>query len=89
MALLFGGMTLITLAGVGTILVLLPQGYPLAGTLLICLGGMLCMGALSCGSYSLILHKKKEEPEVKNEQDPSEEEEAAGNVPAEEMKGLI
>ena len=55
---------MITLAGVGTILVLLPQGYPLAGTLLICLGGMLCMGALCCGSYSLILRRKKEEQET-------------------------
>ena len=81
MALLFGGMTLITLAGVGTILVLLPQGYPLAGTLLICLGGMLCMGALSCGSYSLILHGKKEGQDAFEE----ETEDAAGNITEQEL----
>ena len=46
------------------ILVLLPQGYPMVGMLLICLGGMLCMGALCCGSYSLILRRKKEEQET-------------------------
>ncbi len=64
MALFFGDMALITLAGVGVILVLLPQGYPMVGMLLICLGGMLCMGALCCGSYSLILRRKKEEQET-------------------------
>lgn len=64
MALFFGGMALITLAGVGAILVLLPQGYPMVGMLLICLGGMLCMGTLCCGSYSLILRRKKEEQET-------------------------
>ena len=64
MALFFGGMALITLAGVGVILVLLPQGYPMVGMLLICLGGMLCMGTLCCGSYSLILRRKKEEQET-------------------------
>ena len=67
MTLFFGGMALITLAGVGTILVLLPQGYPMVGMLLICLGAMLCLGTLSCGSYSLILHRKKEISEGETE----------------------
>lgn len=73
MALLFGSLALITLAGVGTILVLLPQGYPMAGMLLICLGGMLCLGTLSCGSYSLILRRKKEGREAPEQEDFEEE----------------
>ncbi len=63
MALFFGGMALITLAGLGTVLVLLPQGYPMAGMLLICLGAMLCLGVLAWGSYSLVRRRKKEERE--------------------------
>lgn len=63
MALFFGGMALITLAGLGTVLVLLPQGYPMAGMLLICLGAMLCLGVLAWGSCSLVRRRKKEERE--------------------------
>ncbi len=60
MSVFCGFLAMITLAGLGAGLILLPQGYPLLGILIICLGGMLCFGALSCGAYSLMLRRKKE-----------------------------
>lgn len=51
------------LAGVGGTVVLLFQGYPLIGVLLLSLGGLLCFGALSCGAYSLMIRREKKEPE--------------------------
>lgn len=83
MTLFFGFMAMITLAGVGTMLVLLPQGYPLVGILLICLGAMLCLGALTCGSYSLVLHRKKEEQEPEGKEIPEAEEEQEETPPEE------
>lgn len=56
-----GFFTLFMLAGCGAILVLLPQGYPLLGILLLCLGGMCCFGALTCGAFSLMIRKKRKE----------------------------
>ncbi|MCI8599097.1 MAG: DUF1700 domain-containing protein [Lachnospiraceae bacterium] len=56
-----GFFTLIMLAGCGAILVLLPQGYPLLGILLLSLGGMCCFGALTCGAFTLMIRKKREE----------------------------
>lgn len=46
------------LMGFGALLILLFQGYPLLGILLICLGGILSMGALTCGAFTLIVRKK-------------------------------
>ena len=63
MTLFFGFFAMTALAGLGAGIVLLPQGYPLLGILIICLGGMLCFGALSCGAYSLVLRRKKEKTE--------------------------
>lgn len=63
MAVFFGFFTMLMLMGLGAGAVLLPQGYPVAGILLICLGGMLCFGVLSCGSFSLLIRKNKEKPE--------------------------
>lgn len=67
MAAFFGFFTMFMLMGLGAGVVLLPQGYPVAGILLICLGGMLCFGALSCGSFSLLIRKKKEKPDAEEE----------------------
>ncbi len=44
----------ILLMGVGTLIVLLFQGYPLMGIFLIILGGMLCFASLSYGAFRLI-----------------------------------
>lgn len=48
------------LMGFGMLLILIFQGYPVAGILLICIGGLLCMGALTCGAFSLIIRKGKD-----------------------------
>ena len=67
MAAFFGFFTMLMLMGMGAGVVLLPQGYPVVGILLICLGGMLCFGTLSCGSFSLLIRKKKEKPDAEGE----------------------
>lgn len=59
-SLFFACMALIILMGVGAIPVFLIQGYPLAGIFMICLGGLLCFASLSCGAFSLLIRKKKE-----------------------------
>ena len=59
-----GFFALLTLAGLGMCMVLLFQGYPFVGILILCLGGICCFGALSAGAYSLLIRKKKEEPEA-------------------------
>ncbi len=82
MAVLFGFFAMLTLMGLGAGVVLIPQGYPVVGILLICLGGMLCFGALSCGSFSLLIRKKKgvsnREAVISREEEKAEEEEATG-----------
>lgn len=55
-----GFMALTALMGIGGILVLLFQGYPLAGIFLISLGGLLCFGALAFWASSLRIRKKKD-----------------------------
>lgn len=54
------GMTLITLMGVGAIPVFLIQGYPFVGIFMICLGGLLCLGTLTCWSFSMMVRSKKD-----------------------------
>lgn len=54
-------MALIVLMGIGTMLVFLIQGYPILGLFLICLGGLLCLGAMSAGAFSLLIRREKEE----------------------------
>lgn len=84
MAAFFGFFTMLMLMGLGAGVVLLPQGYPVVGILLICLGGMLCFGALSCGSFSLLIRKNKEKPDAEGEI--SQEEKAEISV-SEEIGG--
>mgnify|MGYP002511776048 FL=1 len=55
---------MLVLAGSGTMLVLLFQGYPLLGLLLIGIGGILCFGSLAGLAYSLVIRKKKGENTV-------------------------
>lgn len=52
--------TIVILMGAGAILVFLLQGFPLAGIFMICLGGLLCFGTLSCGAFSMLIRKKKD-----------------------------
>ena len=85
MAVFFGFFTMLMLMGMGAGVVLLPQGYPVVGILLICLGGMLCFGALSCGSFSLLIRKNKEKPDAEGEI--SQEEEKAEISVSEEIGG--
>lgn len=59
--LLGAGCTMILVFGLGAALVLLPQGYPLKGAALICLGGILCVGAFALACFSLIRRKAKME----------------------------
>lgn len=58
------GMAMIVLAGVGAMPVFLIQGYPLIGVFMICLGGLLCFGALSWGAFSMLIRKKRDNGEL-------------------------
>lgn len=58
-ALICAGMAMITLLGVGMIVVFLVQGYPFIGFFLMSLGGLLCFGALAYGSFGLLIRKKR------------------------------
>ena len=55
---------MIVLAGVGAMPVFLIQGYPLIGVFMICLGGLLCFGALSWGAFSMLIRKKRDNGEL-------------------------
>ncbi|MCM1146118.1 MAG: DUF1700 domain-containing protein, partial [Lachnoclostridium sp.] len=44
-------MAMIVLMGLGAVLVFLFQGYPFYGIFVLCLGGMLCFGALAGGAF--------------------------------------
>lgn len=72
-------MAMVALMGIGGILILLLQGYPVAGILVMCLGGFLCCGALTCGAYSMIIRKKKDACEKEKGED-REPEESDGEV---------
>ena len=58
-AVLAGCFALLALFGFGMLLILVMQGYPLLGTVLICLGVFLCGGTASWGCFSLIRRKKQ------------------------------
>lgn len=58
-ALICACMAMITLLGVGMIVVFLVQGYPFIGFFLMSLGGLLCFGALAYGSFGLLIRKKE------------------------------
>lgn len=59
-ALICAGMAMFTLMGAGAIVVFLVQGYPFIGLFMICLGGLLCLGAMAYGAFSLLVRKKKD-----------------------------
>lgn len=61
-------LAMIVLMGIGAVLVLLFQGYPFVGIFFICLGGMLCFGALAGGAFTLLIRKKQESSENKEVQ---------------------
>lgn len=65
-------MAMIILMGVGAIPIFLFQGYPFIGIFLICLGGLLCFGALSWGAFSMMIRKKKEDIAVEVDKDNGE-----------------
>ena len=71
---LCGILAAMMLAGVGGTVVLLFQGYPFIGILLLSQGSLLCFGALSCGAYSLMVRREKKEP-AKAESEKTEPEE--------------
>ena len=52
---------MLSLLGIGLLLVLLLQGYPLAGPLLCLLGGVLCCAALLCLDITLICREGRSE----------------------------
>lgn len=60
-------MAMIVLMGIGAVTVLLFQGYPFVGIFFICLGGLLCFGALTCGAFSLLIRKKEDKNEKSGE----------------------
>lgn len=83
---LSGCLALLMLFGFGTLVILLLQGYPLAGILLICLGGMLCCGTIAVLCFSFLRRRTREEAEdeaagketteEKAKAEPTEEEDA-------------
>lgn len=60
LSLFCAALCMILLMGVGAMLILLLQGYPLIGLFLISLGAILCLGSLSYGAFSLLIRKEKE-----------------------------
>lgn len=81
-SLMCGFMAMIVLMGLGAIVVLLFQGYPFVGISFICLGGLLCFGALSCGAFSLLIREKEEKngKNGKSEETVEETEKSDGEV---------
>lgn len=65
-------MAMITLMGVGAIPVFLVQGYPLVGIFLICVGGLLCLGSLSWGAFSMMIRKKEDKKDGDTEKSDEE-----------------
>lgn len=59
-------LAMITLMGVGAASVLLAQGYPLIGVFIICIGGLLCMGSLSYGAFSMLVRSKQNDGDGNN-----------------------
>ena len=53
-------LAMIALMGVGAMPILLNQGYPLTGIFIICIGGLLCLGSLSYGAFSMLIRRKKD-----------------------------
>lgn len=62
-SLLTGIGALLLLFGFGTLVILLLQGYPLAGIVLVCLGGMLCCGTIAVLCFSFLRRKTGEQAE--------------------------
>ena len=79
-ALIAGFMMLFGLFGLGTLAVLLIQGYPLAGFTLGCLGGVLCLGSLTVIAICLCRFKRQhtEQKEAETVYEELQQEEMAG-----------
>lgn len=61
---LFGLYGLLALFGLGAVVILCFQGYPLRGIVLICLGGILCGGAACMGCISAVRRKERASDEA-------------------------
>lgn len=75
---LSGCLALLMLFGFGTLVILLLQGYPLAGILLICLGGMLCCGTIAVLCFSFLRRRTGEEAEDEATGEEATEDERTG-----------
>ena len=62
-------LAMITLMGVGAVPILLWQGYPLIGIFIICIGGLLCLGSLSYGAFSMLIRSKQNDKDRNNTED--------------------
>lgn len=62
---------LAALFGLGALVILVFQGYPIAGIVILCLGTLLCAGTLSCACFSLLIRKEKQKKETEG-QEPGE-----------------
>lgn len=78
-------MTMITLLGFGTVLIFLLQGYPFTGIMLMCLGGILCFGSLTCAAFSMIIRKQNEEN--KKDKEDRNKDDKTGTEEKEECSG--
>ena len=80
-------MTMITLLGFGTVLIFLVQGYPFSGILLIALGSILCFGSLTCGAFSMIIRKQKEDNKDTEKKKDKNKDDKTGIEEKEEQSG--
>ena len=65
-AIFCGCLAMVTLMGVGAAPILLWQGYPFVGIFIICIGGLLCLGSLSYGAFSMLIRSKQNDKDGNN-----------------------
>lgn len=70
-------LAMITLMGVGATPILLAQGYPFIGIFIICIGGLLCLGSLSYGAFSMLIRKKQNNEDGNNVEEEKSDKEVA------------
>lgn len=75
-AIFCGCLAMITLMGVGAAPILLWQGYPFIGIFIICIGGLLCLGALSYGAFSMLIRRKQSDQDGNNAEEEKFDKEA-------------
>ncbi|MCM1122374.1 MAG: DUF1700 domain-containing protein [Eubacterium sp.] len=56
-AIFCAGMAMVILMGVGAIPIFLAQGYPFIGIFIICIGGLLCLGAMAYGAFGMLIRR--------------------------------